>query len=111
LQSEELRDGVLGIPMAAKTRSGHTAIERAEVRLITSGYFGIDRRRCDHPIPLVEVISGPRIHQWLVPQIPDFEVHCENRGAFPRTCRRRRVTVFEAPTSEDLETHPAFRNG
>lgn len=77
--------------------------------MTTSVYFGIDCRRCDHRIPLVEVISGPRIYQWFVPKIPPFEVRCENCGA-SRTYRDRHVIVFEAPTIEDLETHPAFRN-
>ena len=77
--------------------------------MTTSVYFGIDCRRCDHRIPLVEVISGPRIYQWFVPQIPPFEVRCENCGA-SRTYRDRHVIVFEAPTIEDLETHAAFRN-
>ena len=100
---------MLGTPSASKTKSGHTAIERAEVLLTTSVYFGIDCRRCDHRIPLVEVISGPRVYQWFVPPVPAFKVRCENCG-HSRAYRHRHVIVFEAPTIEDLETHPAFRN-
>lgn len=100
---------MLGTPTALKTRPGQTAIERAEVPLTTSVYFGIDCRRCDHRIPLVEVISGPRIYQWYVPRIPPFEVCCEKCGT-ARTCRSLHVIVFEAPTLDDFETHPAFAN-
>ena len=84
-------------------------IGRAEVLLSTSVYFGIDCRRCDKRIPLVEVISGPRIYQWFVPRVPPFEVRCESCGS-SRIYRFRHVIVFEAPTIEDLDTHPAFRN-
>ena len=81
----------------------------AEGLLTTSVYFGIDCRQCDHRIPLVEVISGPRVYQWFVPRLPPFEVRCVKCGAC-RTYRCRHVIVFEAPTVDDLETHPAFRN-
>jgi hypothetical protein len=75
----------------------------------TSVYFGVDCRRCDHRIPLVEVISGPRVYQWFVPSIPPFEVCCKECGT-SHSYRSRHVIVFEAPTVEDLECHPAFRN-
>jgi DNA-directed RNA polymerase subunit RPC12/RpoP len=77
--------------------------------LTTSVYFGIDCRRCDQRIPLVEVISGPRIYQWFVPRVRPFQVRCERCGS-TRIYRFRHVIVFEAPTIEDLDTHPAFRN-
>ena len=77
--------------------------------MTTSVYFGIDCRRCDQRIPLVEVISGPRIYQWFVPRAPPFQVRCESCGS-TKTYRFRHVIVFEAPTIEDLDTHPAFRN-
>lgn len=77
--------------------------------MTTSVYFGIDCRRCDHRIPLVEVISGPRIHRWFIPCVPPFVVRCERCGE-SRTYRFRHLIVFEAPTVEDLQTHPAFRN-
>ena len=57
----------------------------------------------------VEVVSGPRVYQWIVAGIPPFEVGCEKYGT-SRTDRSRHLTVFEAPTVEDLECHPAFRN-
>jgi hypothetical protein len=77
--------------------------------LTTSVYFGVDCRRCDNRIPLVEVISGPRIYQWYVPHIPPFEVRCGECGCC-RTYRYRHVIVFEAPTLAEFETHPAFEN-
>ena len=77
--------------------------------MTTSVYFGVECRRCDNRIPLVEVISGPRIYQWYVPRIPPFEVCCERCGT-ARTYRYRHVIVFEAPTLDDFETHPAFVN-
>lgn len=79
-----------------------------EVFVDTSVYFGVYCRCCDNRIALVEVISGPRIYQWFVPRIPPFEVRCEKCGA-SLTYRYRHVIVFEAPTLEDLDTHPAFR--
>jgi hypothetical protein len=77
--------------------------------LTTSVYFGVECRRCDQRIALVEVISGPRIYQWLVPRVPPFEVDCDNCG----TSRRygyRHLIVFESPTLENFETHPAFEH-
>jgi len=79
-----------------------------EVVVDTSVYFGVCCRRCDTRIALVEVISGPRIYQWFVPRIPPFEVHCEHCDVV-QTYRYRHIIVFEAPTLENLETHPAFR--
>jgi hypothetical protein len=77
--------------------------------LTTSVYFGVECRSCDNRIPLVEVISGPRIYQWFVPRLPPFEVRCEKCG-ISRTYHHRQVIVFEAPTIEDFEAHPAFKN-
>ena len=93
-------DGPEGTP-------GRGALKHAEVFLSTSVYFGVDCRRCDHRIPLVEVISGPRVYQWFVPRLPPFEVRCTNCGT-SRTYRSRHVIVFAAPTIEDFETHLAF---
>ena len=79
-----------------------------EVFMDASVYFGVRCRRCNR-IALVEVTSGPRISQWFVPRIPPFEVQCEKCGT-SLTYRSRHVIVFEAPTLENLDTHPAFRN-
>jgi hypothetical protein len=75
----------------------------------TSVYFGVDCRRCDHRIPLVEVVSGPRVYQWFVPCISPFEVYCQKCGT-SHTYRARHVIVFEASTVENLQCHPAFSN-
>jgi hypothetical protein len=96
---------VLGTPTASKAEARACAIERAEVLLTTSVYFGIDCGRCDHRNPLVEVISGLQDLQWFVPRVPPFEVHCGNCGA-SRTRRQRHVILLEAPTIEDLEDLP-----
>lgn len=80
-----------------------------EVLVDTSVYFGVCCRRCDHRIALVEVISGPKIYLWFVPRVPPFEVRCENCGV-AQTYRYRHVIVFEVPTLDNLETHPAFRH-
>ena len=96
-------------PNRLEARGRVYAIGRAEVLLTTSVYFGIDCQRCDHRIPLVEVISGPRLYQWFVPRVPPFEVRCESCGV-SRIYRSRHVIVFEATTIEDLDTHPAFRD-
>jgi len=88
---------------------GLTNERRGDSCLSISVYFGVDCRRCDNRIPLVEVISGPRIYQWFVPRVPPFEVQCDKCGC-SRTYRDRHVIVFESPTIDNFETHPAFDN-
>lgn len=77
--------------------------------MTTSVYFGVTCGGCDERIRLVEVISGPRIYQWYVPQIPPFEVRCPHCGT-ARTYRYRHIEVFSADTIEYFQEHPAFRN-
>ena len=81
---------------------------KPEVFLDTCVYFGIYCRVCDNRIPLVEVISGPKVYQWFVPNIPRFQVHCDQCGV-SRIYHSRHVFVFEAQTLTNFWKHPAFR--
>ena len=75
----------------------------------TSVYFGVDCRQCDHRIALVEVISGPRMYQWLIPHISQFEVQCPSCGT-SKTYSYRHVIVFETATLKNFDAHPAFQS-
>ena len=77
--------------------------------MATSVYFGVWCRECESHVPLVEVISGPRIYQWVLPCVPPFEVRC-------CTCNQRfrytdaDIMVFEEQTLANFAEHPVFRN-
>lgn len=77
--------------------------------MAASVYFGVWCRGCKDPMPLVELISGPRNHQWILPRVPPFDIQCYSC----RECQqytRRDLMVFEAELSAEFNEHRAFRN-
>ena len=77
--------------------------------MATSIYLDVWCRGCEKHIALAELISGPRIFQWILPRVRPFEVQC-------RLCTTRHkysqpdIIVFEDEPTADFTEHPAFRN-
>src|SRR5215831_14381315 len=94
---------------ASKSEVGAYAIGRAEVLLTASVYFGIVAGGVINASRWSKSSQVPGFYPWFVPRVPPFQVRCERCGS-SRIYRFRHVIVFEAPTIEDLDTHPAFRN-
>ena len=71
-------------------------------------YFGVDCRKCDARIPLIEVVSAPHIHTWNLPPIDIFIVACQHCGATARYRQRNLVIVLLDSPAETFVPHEQF---
>jgi hypothetical protein len=75
-----------------------------------SVYFGIECRSCCERIPLVEVISGPHISGWGVPDVKPFRVLCTGCGR-EFEYKYRHLILFTGPEpGPHFTAHQQFKD-